>query len=641
MNVIQNMWMLLILPVLASALTGLPRAGFSIPKRRVTLFLTLFSSGLSLLLVLFGLNQLSNNPGTFFEADVLFLNAGIFKIHLGVLLDNISAFMLSVLYVITLAVSVFSYKYMQNEAGFSRYFIFLNLFVFSMAGLILSTNLIQFYIFWELVGLFSYLLIGFYIKKPEAGRAARKVFLINRIGDFALFIAVLGFSFFVMQDIESILYPMLSLKDVSSWGLLAYVQLGPLLYAGICLLVVLGAAVKSAQIPFQIWLADAMEGPTPISALIHGATMVTAGVYLLIRLYPALFLSPITLKTVAILGITTAIACAFIAMTQNDVKKILAFSTSSQLGLMFTAIGLGAYSGCILHLGLHGISKAMLFLVLGIIIQKTMVQNVKFLGGLREHMPVTAALWLLGALSVSGVFFSGFYSKEMIMSHIYTAGQYVFLALFIFAGFLSVIYLFRSYFLIFEGAYKGSYDFSQDKNKPYDGTSLFLLVPTGFLALFCAFFGGFIAPNFQRHIYIMRQKLYFARHPELEIFVFVITGLIIYLLWRVYGSRNLKIRRFRLLYRIIVLQFYINKGFEAVYKIFIKGTAKVINALDKYILNGVYTLVAQVTRFGAYLCLRLQNGKITSYAFYSFLFATAVLLCAVIVYLKGVSQYGG
>ena len=190
-----------------------------------------------------------------------------------------------------------------------------------MAGLILSTNLIQFYIFWELVGVFSYLLIGFYYKKPEAERAARKAFLINRIGDFALFAAILGFTYFAIQDNESILYPLLSLKDVNSWGFLAYVQLGALMYTGICLLMMLAACVKSAQFPFQVWLVEAMEGPTPISALIHGATMVTAGVYLLIRVYPALILSPSVLKIISIIGIITAVTCGIIAISQNDIKK--------------------------------------------------------------------------------------------------------------------------------------------------------------------------------------------------------------------------------------------------------------------------------------------------------------------------------
>ncbi len=648
MDITQNLWMLLILPLFAVLFICIPSNCVSIPKRRITLGLTLFASGLSLILTLFFGHRLLQMPGEIFESNFLFLNAGTFKIHIGVLLDNISAFMLLILYITAICTQIFSYKYMWDEErgeGFTRYFILLNMFVFSMAGLILSTNLIQFYLFWELVGLFSYLLIGFHYKKPDAAQAARKAFLVNRIGDFALFAAVIGFSCYAMSDHNTVLYPLLSLNDVNSWGFLAYAQLGAFLYAGICLLVSIGAFAKSAQIPFQVWLVDAMEAPTPISALIHCATMVTAGVYLLIRLYPALILSPAILKTIAIVGITTALVFGGVAIAQSDIKKILAFSTSSQLGLMFTALGCGAYTGCIFCLGMHGIAKALLFLIAGIIINKTLTKNIKFLGGLREYMPTLAVGWLLGALSISGVFFSGFYTKEMILTHLYDTGQYVFLGLSILTGLLSIAYLFRSYFLIFEGHYKGTYDFSSDENLPqgrfYDGINLFMFVPACVLAFFTAFLGGFMAPDFQRYIYILRQKFYLIRHPELEISMFVLFGLMIYLMWQVYGSKKFKIKRIRTIYRLFVLQFFINRAFETCYRSLIKGFSKVIKTLDKYVVEGFGILLAQSVRFGSYLVSRLQNGSINSYALYSFIFVTAVLLCAVIVYFKGISQYGG
>ena len=643
MDIIQNLWMILILPLFAVLFICIPSAYVSVPKRRITLALTLFASGLSLLLTLICTNHLLHNPGEFFESNLLLLNSGVFKVHIGAFLDNLSAFMLLILYITAICVQVFSYRYMQHEetgSGFDRYFIFLNLFVFSMTGLILSTNLIQFYIFWELIGLFSYLLIGFHYKNPEAQRAARKAFLINRIGDFALFAALIGFTCYAMNDTGTVLYPLLSLHDVNSWGFLAYAQLGAFLYAGICLLVSIGAFAKSAQFPFQIWLVDAMEAPTPISALIHGATMVSAGVYLLVRIYPALILSPVVLNTISVIGIITAIVCASVAIAQSDIKKILACSTSSQLGIMFTALGCGAYTGAVFCLGMHGIAKALLFLIAGIIINKTLTRNVKFLGGLREYMPTLAVGWLLGALSISGIFFSGFYTKEMIITHLYDTGQFVYLALVILTGLLSIIYLFRSYFLIFEGHYKGAYDFSEDENLPYDGINLFMFVPACILAFFTAFLGGFMAPDFQRHIYIIRQKFYLIRHPELEISIFVLAGIVIYLIWQIYGARKFKVKKVRAIYRLFVLQFFINGAFEAGYKVLFKGFAKVIKTLDKYIIEGFGILMAQTARFGSYLISRLQNGNINSYAFYSFVFVSIVLLCAVMVYFKGISQYG-
>jgi len=641
MDIVQNLWMLLILPLMAAVFIFIPNGYMSLPKRRITLFLTLFSTALSLILTLVCTRHLVIHPNDFFESNILFINAGAFKIHLGVLLDNISAFMLMILYLIALPVCIFSYKYMKNEEGFSRYFILLNMLVFSMTGLILSTNLIQFFIFWELLGAFSYLLTGFYHKKPEAQRAARKAFLINRIGDFALFIAVLGFISFAIQDTENIIYPLLSLNDVNSWGFLAYVQLGTALYTGICLLITLAASIKSAQIPFQIWLVEAMEAPIPINALIHSAATISAGVYLLIRVYPALILSPSVLKTIAIIGIITALVCAIIAISQNDIKKILAFSTSSQAGLMLTALGCGAYSGSIFHLGMHGIIKAMMFLITGIIIQKTLSSNIKFLGGLREHFPLLAAGWLLGALSLSGLFFSGFYSREMVMSHLYSSNQILYLWLFVLAGILSILYLFRSYFLMFEGNYKGSIDFSKDNDLPYNGIDFYLLCPAAFLAFLSAFLGGFMAPDFQRYIYIIRQKFYLIRHPELEISIFITAGIIIYIMWHIYGVKRFKIKKVRFIYRLVVLQFYINKIFEWLYKIFIKGTAKVFAAIDEYVIKGFWAFMGQIARFGSYLGLRLQNGNLTAYIFSSFLFVVLILLCAVMVYFKGISNYGG
>lgn len=647
-DVIQNLWMLLILPLFAVLFICVPNSFVSMPKRRITLALTLFASGLSLILTLFFAHHLLDTPKEIFESNIIFLNAGTFKVHIGVFLDTISAFMLLILYITAICTQIFSYKYMQDEnrgEGFTRYFIFLNLFVFSMAGLILSTNLIQFYLFWELVGLFSYLLIGFHYKKPDAAQAARKTFLINRIGDFALFIAVICFSCYAMNGHNTILYPLLSLNDVNSWGFLTYAQLGAFMYAGVCLLVSIGTFVKSAQFPFQVWLTDAMEAPTPINALIHGATMVTVGVYLLVRLYPALILSPVVLKTVSIVGITTALVFGAVAIAQSDIKKILAFSTSSQLGLMFTALGCGAYTGCIFYLGMHGIAKALLFLIAGVIINKTMTRNVKFLGGLREHMPTLAAGWLLGSLSISGIFFSGFYTKEMILTHLYDTGQYGYLGLSILAGILSIVYLFRGYFFIFEGQYKGAYDFTanekHNKRRSYDGINLFMFVPVCILAFFAAFLGGFMAPDFQKYIYILRQKFYLIRHPELEIAIFVVSMLVIYLMSQVYGSKRFNPKRIHAIYRLFVLQFFINRIFEICYKDLIKGLSRAIKALDKYIIDGFGILLAQSSRFGSYLILRLQNGSINSYALYSFIFITATLLCAAMVYFKGISQYGG
>ncbi len=641
MDIAQNLWIPLFLPLLAVLFIIIPSAYISFPKKRITFGLTLLSPVVSLILSLFFIHYLLHHPTETLEVNFIFLNSGAFKVHIGAFMDKISAFAFFVFNVIALCSGLFAYKYMQDKEDFSRFFILLNLFVFSMSGLILSANLIQFYIFWELCGVFSYLLIGFYYKRPASELAAKKSFLINKIGDFALLAAVLVFSYFLIQDTDAIFYPLLTLNDVSTWSLMAYVQLGAFAYSVLCLLVVFAAMVKSAQFPFQVWLVDAMEAPTPANALIHGALITSAGAYLIIRLYPALILSPVVLKTIAVIGIITAISCAVIAIAQNDIKKILAFSTASQLGLVFTALGCGAYSGAVFQLGAHALAKTLMFITAGVILHKTLNRNLKFLGGLREYMPILAAAWLIGVLSLSGVFFSGFYSKEMILNHLWESRQFVFLGLSAFAVILNVIYLFRSYFIIFEGHYKGSYDFSQDEDKKYDGIDRFMLSSLGVSALLTAFLGGFIAADFQRHIYIIKQKFYLVRHPELEISIFIASVLTIYLMWQIYAVRKFKIRRVRLIYRFVVLQFYLNKIFELLYNVFIGGLSKVVRVLDKYVIGGIYTLIMQIARFGGYLISRLQNGNLNSYIFYSFVFVAAVLLCAVMVYFKGLSQYGG
>ena len=581
MDIAQNLWMLLILPLFAVLFTIIPSAYIALPKRRITLGLTIISSSVSLIISLIYAGYLLHHPNETLETNFVFLNSGAFKIHIGAFMDKISVFVLLIFNIIALTCGIFSYKYMQNKEDFSRFFVLLNLFIFSMTGLILSANLIQFYIFWELTGVFSYLLIGFYYKRPASEKAARKTFLINKIGDFALLAAVLNFSYFLIQDTDAIFYPLLTLNDVSTWGLMAYVQVGSFVYTAICLFIVAAAVIRASQFPFQVWLVDAMEAPTPANSLIHGAILTSAGAYLIIRLYPALMLSPVVLKIIALIGIITAITCAVIAIAQNDIKKILAFSTASQLGLIFTALGCGAYSGAVFQLGTHALAKTLMFLVAGVILHKTLNRNVKFLGGLREYTPILAAGWLIGVLSLSGVFFSGFYSKEMILNHMYESRQFVFLGLCIFAVLLNVVYLFRSYFIIFEGHYKGSYDFSQDEDKKYDGIDKFMLSALGILATLTAFSGGFIAADFQKYIYIIKQKFYLVRHPELEISLFIAAFLTIYLMWQIYGVRKFKIKRIRMIYRFVVLQFYINKLFEFVYNILIKGVSRLINFLDK------------------------------------------------------------
>lgn len=382
------------------------------------------------------------------------------KIELGILLDNISAIMLVVVTIVSFLVHLFSIGYMHGDAKYSRYFAYLGLFTFSMLGIVLTNNIFMMYVFWELVGVSSYLLIGFWYEKPGPAYASKKAFIVNRIGDIGMWtgIMVLFTSYGTFRFDE--IFQHISL------GHLPYNSSEWMTAAGV--LIFLGAIGKSAQFPLQTWLPDAMEGPTPVSALIHAATMVAAGVYLVARVFP--LMTGEALFVVAIIGTITAFLAATIALVQNDIKKVLAYSTVSQLGYMILALGVGAYSAAVFHLVTHAMFKACLFLGSGAVIHamhhslhhlhdhETDPQDLRSMGGLKAKMPVTYLTFLVATLAISGVpLFSGFLSKDEILAGAWAfGGLHGGLALAIpYIGFavaaMTAFYMFRLVFLVFHG----------------------------------------------------------------------------------------------------------------------------------------------------------------------------------------------
>ncbi len=362
------------------------------------------------------------------EARYNWLDLGSFKIEMGILLDNVSIIMLLVVAIISSLVHLYSVGYMQGDVRYSRYFGYLGIFTFSMNGIVLANNLFMIYIFWELVGLSSYLLIGHWWEKRTAADAAKKAFITNRIGDIGMFIGLL----IIATVLGTFNYELIFERIADgTWAANA-----PDLFGGIDphklltwggVLVFLGAVGKSAQFPLHVWLPDAMEGPTPVSALIHAATMVAAGVYLTVRIFP--LLTPDAMATIAFIGGFTAIYAATIAITQNDIKKVLAYSTVSQLGYMVMALGTGAYVAGFFHLTTHAMFKGALFLCSGSVIHamhhglhvendhRTDAQDMRNMGGLRSKMPITYWSFLITTLAISGVpFFSGFLSKDAILA---------------------------------------------------------------------------------------------------------------------------------------------------------------------------------------------------------------------------------
>ncbi len=384
--------------------------------------------------------------------------AGDFHLYMGYTVDHLTTLMLAVVTSVALLVMIYTDGYMSHDKGYVRFYAYLSLFSASMLGLVLSPNLVQVYVFWELVGMCSYLLIGFWYDRKGAADACQKAFVTNRVGDFGLLLGMLGlywatgtFEFDLMGE---------RLESLISSGALS---------AGLAtifaILVFMGPMAKSAQFPLHVWLPDAMEGPTPISALIHAATMVAAGVFLVARMFPVFEQLPQVMNFIAWVGAITAFLGATIALTQNDIKKGLAYSTMSQLGYMVLAMGVGAYTAGLFHLMTHAYFKAMLFLGSGSVIHgmeevvghdAVLAQDMRLMGNLRKYMPATSLTFLVGTLAISGIPpFAGFWSKDEILGATFQANPVLWLIGYATAG-MTAFYMFRMYFMTFEGDFRGT-----------------------------------------------------------------------------------------------------------------------------------------------------------------------------------------
>ena len=430
-------WLILFLPLLSAALIAL----FTLRSKTLSSLLSIGAIVAGFVMTLVFINANGFHPAAT-ETAKNWLAIGGLQVDFGLKLDALSLMMLLIVTGVGGAIHIYSYGYMDHDRSKARFFAFLSLFTFSMLGIVLANNFLMMFIFWELVGVSSYLLIGFWFEKPSAGDAAKKAFITNRLGDF-------GFLFGILMV----------------WGLLGSLNFGELkstllahpemLGAGATLaglLVFCGAVGKSAQFPLHVWLADAMEGPTPVSALIHAATMVAAGVYMLCR---TLFLyTPDALHVIAYIGGFTALLAALIAVQQNDIKRILAYSTLSQLGYMVMAVGLSGPTPAMFHLTTHAFFKALLFLGAGSVIHGLHEeQDIWKMGGLKKKMPVTFWTFIIGTLALSGVWpLSGFYSKDSILAQALEQKNYLLFGVAVFVAALTTFYMFRLFFVAFLGA---------------------------------------------------------------------------------------------------------------------------------------------------------------------------------------------
>src|SRR5436190_389253 len=372
------------------------------------------------------------------------LTIGDLRVDVALNVDGLTAIMLVVVTSVAFMVQIYSQGYMHGDTGYWRYFAYMSLFTASMLGLVLFDSILLVYVFWEMVGVSSYLLIGFWFNRPAAAAAAKKAFLVTRLGDLGFLAAIL----LIYAKAGTFNIPAIQEAAVAgalSASVLTWFALG----------VFAGAAGKSAQFPLHVWLPDAMEGPTPVSALIHAATMVAAGVYLVARLFPVFSVSHDALLVVGAIGGITALSAALIALVMTDIKRVLAYSTISQLGYMMLALGVGGYTVAIFHLFTHAFFKALLFLGSGSVNHATNTFDMRKMGGLAKLMPITTATFLIGTLSLAGFFpLAGFWSKDEILSVAYDERTWLFMVALVTAG-LTAFYMFRAVFMTFGGEYRG------------------------------------------------------------------------------------------------------------------------------------------------------------------------------------------
>jgi NAD(P)H-quinone oxidoreductase subunit 5 len=456
----QYAWLVPVLPLVGAAIVGTGLISYSQTTSKLrqpaAIFIVSLTGAAMVLSFLIFWSQVQGHPT--YTQMFEWASAGDFRIEMGYVIDHLVALMLVVVTTVAFLVMIYTHGYMAHDPGYVRFYAYLSLFSSSMLGLVVSPNLLQVYVFWELVGMCSYLLIGFWYNRKAAADACQKAFVTNRVGDFGLLLGMLGifwatgsFDFAIMGE---------RLTELVNVG-----SLPASIAAVFAVLVFLGPVAKSAQFPLHVWLPDAMEGPTPISALIHAATMVAAGVFLVARMYPVFEHIPTAMTVIAYTGAFTAFMGATIALTQNDIKKGLAFSTMSQLGYMVMAMGVGAYSAGLFHLMTHAYFKAMLFLGSGSVIHgmeavvghdPILAQDMRLMGGLRKYMPVTAITFLIGTLAICGIPpFAGFWSKDEILGSTFAVNPALWAVGWLTAG-ITAFYMFRMYFSTFEGGFRGN-----------------------------------------------------------------------------------------------------------------------------------------------------------------------------------------
>jgi NADH-quinone oxidoreductase subunit L len=598
--------------------------------------LTIAAVGLSFLLSLWALDTaigMHGDPAAF--QPHLWVELFALKFTVGIRLDGLSAVMLIVVSGVSLLVQVYSTGYMHGDGGYARYFAYMSLFTMAMLGLVLSSSLLQLFVHWELVGLTSYLLIGFWFDRPAAAAAAKKAFIVTRFGDFAFLVVVV------------MIWTKTGTFDIAQINHMAPTLSGAVL-AGFTLGLLSGAAGKSAQFPLHFWLPDAMEGPTPVSSLIHSATMVAAGVYLLARFFPTLHAAPSSVTmTIAYVGGFTAIFAATMGVVATDIKRMLAYSTISQLGYMVMALGLGGYVAAIFHLFTHAFFKSLLFQGSGSVNHATNTFDMRLMGGLRRSMPITFWTFLAGSLALAGLVpFSGYWSKDEILLQALHQNRLLFWVGVGTAG-LTALYVFRAIFLTFFGEYRGgapSEHGHADEHHaaPHEspmsmwGPLVILSIPAiafGFWGF--AGFGGFIEgalePSLRSFEGIKTDTLVLASST-----FFVLAGIGVAAAVYFYGSPSSESirRRFGPLFTLVDRKYFVNEIVEdgIVRRGLDRGLGRALAWFDSVVVDGVVNGVGKATRRAGDVLRRFETGQVQAY---TSLYVLGVVVAVVAIFVFG------
>ncbi|KEK25470.1 NADH-quinone oxidoreductase subunit L [Bacillus gaemokensis] len=556
----------------------------------------------------------------------LWLRVGDVDVSFGFEINALNALMLFIVTLVSFLVHVYSKGYMHDDERMPIFYAYLGLFTFAMLGLVISTNLLQLYIFWELVGLGSFLLIGFYFFKEEAKAAAKKAFIMTRIGDACLFIGIIMLFWQAGSFEYDAIFKAMKMGDVS-----------PSMITLTAILIFVGAMGKSGQFPLHTWLPDAMEGPTPVSALIHAATMVAAGVYLVATMFPLFSASPVAMQTVAIVGAFTAIFAASIGIVQTDIKRILAYSTVSQLGYMMLALGSAGYVAGVFHLTTHAFFKALLFLAAGSVIHAVHTQNINEMGGLQKKMKVTGILFLIGTLAISGVpLFSGFFSKDEILAAAWIHGNYALFVLAVIAAFLTAFYMFRLYFLVFTGEARAEEDVHESPR-----VMTYPMIVLGIFAVLAGYmntpwFGTFLGDWLTKNVPFQVEQIHGPAWIMIVATLVSFAGIL--LAYLIYGKRSIS-REWvggteTILHSVLTKKYYIDEIYNVTVLPLVKGIAYVLRLFEVYIVEGIAQLIGGLVRGASATGSKLQNGNVQVYGT-----VTAISLAALVVILLYTGGY--